>query len=47
MKMGLVMMEFQDLETNLNRIKDFTDKEHRMSNTTSSGQKGKVTADDI
>ena len=37
MKLGLVMMEFQDLETHLNLIKDFTGSRVRMSNTTSSG----------
>jgi hypothetical protein len=37
MKSGLVMMEKQDLETHLNRIKDFTGSRVRMSNTTSSG----------
>jgi hypothetical protein len=38
MKMGLVMMEFQDLETHLNRIMDFTESRVRMSDTMSSGR---------
>jgi hypothetical protein len=37
MKMGLVMMEFQVMETHLNLIKDFTGSRVRISNTTSSG----------
>jgi hypothetical protein len=37
MKSGLVMMEFQGLETHLNLINDFTGSRVRMSDTTSSG----------
>ena len=37
MKIGLVMVEYQDLETYLYRTKDFTGSQVRMSNTTSSG----------
>ena len=36
MKSELVMMEFQDLETHLNRTKDFAGSRVRMSKTTSS-----------
>jgi hypothetical protein len=35
MKSGLLIMEFQDLETHLNQTKDFTGSRVRMSNTTS------------
>ena len=38
MKIGLVNMEFQDLETHLNRNIDFTGSRIRMSYTTSSGR---------
>jgi hypothetical protein len=38
MKMGLVIVELQDLETHLNLIKDLTGSLVRMSNTTSSGR---------
>ena len=38
MKMGFVIVEFQDWETHLNRIKDFTGSRVRMSNTTLSGR---------
>ena len=37
MKIGLVMVEYQDLETHLKRIKDFTGSQVRMSNTMSLG----------
>jgi hypothetical protein len=37
MKAGLVIREFQDLETHLNRIRDFTGSLCGISNTTSSG----------
>ena len=38
MKMGFVIVEYQDFETHLNRIKDFTGSRVRMSNTTSCGR---------
>ena len=37
MKMGLVIVEYPDLETHLNRIKDFTERQVSISNTISSG----------
>ena len=38
MKMGFVIVEFQEWETHLNRIKDFTGSQVRMSNTTLPGR---------
>jgi hypothetical protein len=37
LKTGLVMVEFQDLDTHLNRTKDFAGSRVRMSTTTPSG----------
>ena len=39
MKMELEIVEYQDLETHLNRIKDFTGTRVRTSNTTSSSRR--------
>ena len=42
MKVGSVMMESQDFETHLNRVKDFTGRWPRMSSMTSSGRSSHV-----
>ena len=44
MKMGSLIMEFQDFETHLNRIKDFTGRWAKMSSTTSSGTRSPIVA---
>lgn len=42
MKVGSVIMEFKDFETQLNRIKDFTGRPPRMSTTTSFGTRSRI-----
>ena len=44
MKVVSVMMEFQDFEKHLNRVKDFTGRWPRMSSMTSSGTRSRIVA---
>jgi hypothetical protein len=41
MKMGFVIVEYQDLETHLNRINDLTGSRVKMLDTTPSGRRSK------
>ena len=42
MKVGSEIMESQDLETNLNRVKDFTGSRPKISLTTSYGTRSRI-----